>query len=111
MNKLIITLLTLAIFLGGCQKIDYDGTFSFEPNKPQITEPILVKFLADSTKLSESNSVEMLVYQYDIDLLSTTEIEMKKEGIGWTAQFIPEVETKGIVIAFKDDEVIENNNS
>lgn len=99
------------LFLVGCQGVEYKGTFSFEPQNPKASDPILVKFLADSTKLAESKSVEMLVYEYDVDLLSTSEFAMQKEGTGWTAKFNPKTETKGMIITFRDKEIIENNNS
>ena len=111
MKKIIVLFSLVALFFTGCQKVEFNGTFSTEPARPQITESILVKFLADGTKLLESNSVNMVLYQYDVDLLNTSEIAMKKEGNGWTAEFTPKDKTKGIIIIFKDDEISENNNS
>ncbi|MBU0579498.1 MAG: TlpA family protein disulfide reductase [Bacteroidetes bacterium] len=99
------------LFIVGCQGVEYKRTFSFEPKNPQASEPILVKFLADSTKLAESKSIEMLVYEYDVDLLSTSEFAMQKDGIGWTSKFTPKAETKGMIITFRDKEIVENNNS
>lgn len=111
MKKIILLLSLVTLFIAGCQKIEFNSTFSTEPQKPEQTESILVKFLADDTKLSESNSIDMIFYQYNVDLLSTTEIAMKKVENGWIAEFTPEADAKGIIITFKDDEIIENNNS
>ena len=102
MKKIIALLSLVILFFVGCQNIEYNGTFSIEPLKPQVSEPILVKFLADETKLSESNSVDMIIYQYDVDVLKTTQVKMKKEGNGWTAKFTPLENTKGIIITFKE---------
>ncbi len=110
--KKIIALLSLVILsFVGCQNIEYNGTFSIEPLKPQVSEPILVKFSAYETKLTESNSVDIIIYQYDVDVLKTTQVKMKKEGNGWIAKFTPLENTKGIIITFKEDEIIENNSS
>ena len=94
MKKIIVLFSLVVLIFTGCQNVEFTGTFSIEPLKPQVSESILVKFLADGTKLSESNSVDMILYQYDVDLLNTTEIAMKKEGTGWIAKFNPKGETK-----------------
>ena len=111
MRKIIFLFSFLALISIGCQKVTYEGTFSIEPQNPQIAESILVKFSPEETKLSEAKSIDMILYQYDVDILKTTEIRMKKVGAGWTAEFTPEKETKGFIIKFQDDEIIENNNS
>jgi len=111
MKKIILQLSFVALLFAGCQNIEFDGKFSIEPLKPELNESILVKFVADETKLSKSNSVDIILYQYDVDLLSTTEIAMKKEGNGWTVEFTPEADAKGIIITFKNEDIVENNNS
>ncbi len=111
MKKIILLISVTLLLFTGCQKFNFDETFSIEPLSPTPSQKITVKFLADETKLSDAKSIDMVVYQYDVDLLNTTELPMEKIGKGWVAYFTPDSLAKGLIITFKNDDIIENNNS
>ncbi len=111
MKKVFLSLAILLFVLSGCQKYNYDGTFSYEPNQPENSQELIIKYLVNNTKLSGAKSIDMTIYQYGVDLINTTEISMEKVGKGWIASFTPDSSATGVIITFKDDEIIDNNNS
>ena len=100
----------LIIFLASCSKqIEFNGTFSTDPEKPKAGEKVMVKYDPANTVLKNSEKIKMFVYQYDVDIENSSEYEMKKLEKGWTAEFILLPETKGTIIIFAEDETQDNN--
>jgi thiol-disulfide isomerase/thioredoxin len=110
MKKIILSLI-LILLASGCQKYDYNGVFSYEPTQPENSENILIKYFADGTKLSDAKTIDMTIYQYGVDLISTSQFSMEKVGKGWVKSFTPDSSTTGIIITFKDSQLIDNNNA
>ncbi|OGU34638.1 MAG: hypothetical protein A2068_14765 [Ignavibacteria bacterium GWB2_35_6b] len=109
--KLAIIFSFLLVFiLSSCTKpVEFKGTFSTAPEKPKAGEKVLVKYDPANTILKDSKEIKMLVYQYDVDIESSSEFEMQKIENGWTAEFIILPEAKGVVIIFAEDETQDNN--
>lgn len=98
------------LFLTSCTKpIEFRGTFSTDPEKPKTGEKVLVKYDPAKTVLKDSEKIKMFVYQYDVDIESSSEYEMQKIENGWTAEFIVLPETKGTIIIFAEEETEDNN--
>lgn len=100
----------LIFILASCTKpVEFKGTFSTEPEKPKAGEKVLVKYDPANTVLKDSEKIKMFVYQYDVDIESSSEYEMQKLENGWTSEFIVLPETKGTIIIFAEDETQDNN--
>ncbi|KAB2845947.1 MAG: redoxin domain-containing protein [Melioribacteraceae bacterium] len=100
----------LIFILASCTKpVEFKGTFSTEPEKPKSGEKVLVKYDPANTVLKDAEKIKMFVYQYDVDIESSSEFEMQKLENGWTAEFIVLPETKGTIIIFAEDETQDNN--
>lgn len=90
---------------------EFTEKFSIVPDSPQPGSELTVNYNPAGTDLEKSESIEMVVYQYDVDLESTTGFVMNKKGNGWTAKFTPAENTKGFIAVFKSGENKDNNDS
>ena len=88
----------------------WEGVFDFHPEKPEPGDEITIFYNADSTKLSSSEKIDMNAYLYSIKLDDAVGVEMKKTGKGWEGKIKTTKETRGIIIKFKDEETVDNNN-
>ena len=111
MRKIFFYLSFVIFSMTGCQKYDFKSTFSFEPAIPIQNEELTIKYLAEGTKLAEAKSIDATIYEYSIDLDKTTEVAMERSGKGWVSNFTPDSSTVGIILTFKDGDIIDNNNS
>lgn len=107
--SIIFSFLALIIITSCTKQIEFNGTFSIDPEKPKPGEKVLVKYDPANTVLSNSEEIKMFVYQYDVEVESSSEFEMLKNENGWTAEFIVHPETKGIIIIFAEGETQDNN--
>jgi len=105
-----LTVLIFALLIG-CQNVEFKTTFSTTPNKPQINQEITIKYLPEKTELAESKKIDAVIYQYNTDLISATQVEMQKKDKGWLVKFFPTKETKGAIIIFTDGEKTDDNKS
>lgn len=107
--SILFTILSLLILTSCTKKVEFNGTFSTEPENPKAGEKVLVKYDPANTVLKDSENIKMFVYQYDVDIESSSEYEMHKVDNGWTAEFIVLPETKGTIVVFAEDETQDNN--
>ncbi len=107
----IILLLTASLLLlQSCSnEIKIKGKFSTEPLKPKPGDEITVVYNPDSTGLNDAPRVDLVAYLYSTDLDGTKQIEMKKSKEGWTGKISTNDSTRGVLIKFKNDEDIDNN--
>ena len=111
MKKIFSSILISLFIFSGCQRYNYQGTFSYEPIQPNNSEEILIKYLGADTKLNNAASIDATIYQYGVNLIKTSEIPMQKVDNGWVANFTPDSSSTGVIITFKSGEIIDNNNS
>lgn len=93
--------LGLVVLLTSCGTESFEGKFSTEPAKPSLSEEVLVRYVADSTNLSGSESIDMVVHYYNESLYETKAITMEKGRDGWFTPFHTADSTRGAVIQFK----------
>ncbi|RPI68611.1 MAG: hypothetical protein EHM47_14305, partial [Ignavibacteriales bacterium] len=97
------------IFISCSTSPGWSGTFDFYPEKPEPGDEITVFYNADSTKLALHDSIEMMVYLYNVKLDNTLGVEMKKVDKGWEGRIKTNKDTKGLLIKFKDEDIFDNN--
>jgi thiol-disulfide isomerase/thioredoxin len=107
----LLVLITFLCLLISCSNNDFTSTFSYQPANAQPGNKIELLFNADSTKLADAENITAVVYQYNIDLESTTELKMQKLTGGWKTSFKTDNGTKGIVVKFVSGDEEENNDN
>ena len=111
-SVLLLMLSIISVFLlYSCSKeVKVKGKFSWEPEKPKPGDEITIIYVPDSTGLKNAPSVDLMVYPYSTGIDETKQIRMEKSGDGWKGKFTTPDSSKGILIKFKNDEDIDNNN-
>ena len=107
--SILISFLSILILASCTKPVNFEGTFSTEPEKPKAGEKVMVKYDPAKTVLKDSEKIKMFVYQYDVDIESSSEYEMQKVENGWTAEFVVLPETKGTIVIFAEGETQDNN--
>ncbi len=87
----------------------WEGVFDYYPEKPEPGDEITVFYNADSTKLASSDEIDMNAYLYSTELDDAVGVEMKKVQNGWEGKIKTTKDTRGIIIKFKNDDNIDNN--
>jgi len=87
----------------------WEGVFDYYPEKPEPGDEITVFYNADSSRLSSYNEIEMVAYLYSDNLDDAVSVEMKKVQNGWEGKINTTEETRGIIIKFRNDDNIDNN--
>ncbi len=111
MRKIYIaaTLFVFSLFFTSCSSKINNSKFYTNPENPKVSDNVTVYYRADSTNLAKADSIDMIVYQYNDDLLATDGFAMKKEGDKWTATFEPNKDALGAIIKFRQKDIIDNN--
>lgn len=110
MKKIIfIKILFLTLMFSCSSEHQWEGNFSFLPERPEPGDEITVYYNSDNTKLALSENVEMVAYTYSIGLDETVGIEMKKIKNGWKGKVQTTEKTKGVVVKFINQEIVDNN--
>lgn len=89
---------------------EFKGKFSFYPENPQPGDEVTVMYVSDSTNIAGAETIEMIIHYYSSELDSTIGVEMQREGIGWKAKFASSDNNYGVLLRFKSDEKVDNNN-
>jgi len=92
-----------------CSQPGWEGVFDYTEN-PKPGDEITVFYNSDSTKLSSFDKIEMTAYLYSKKLDDAVGIEMKKAKSGWEGKIKTTKDTRGIIIKFRNDDNVDNNN-
>ena len=113
MRKLVFIALELSIIiLISCSSDQkFSGTFSFTPSNPSIGDEITIRYVADSTNLAGSETIDLAAYFYNNDLIEAVSVELEKKKDGWYGNITPPENAYGLLIKFMNDEISDNNNS
>ena len=115
MNKLsyafVLVTISLGLFFSCSEKPEFKGKFSFYPNKPKPGDEISIRYVADSTKLADKETIDLAAYFYNNDLIEAVSVDLKKKDDGWYGNITPPENAYGILIKFVNDETSDNNNS
>ncbi len=106
---LLLLAASLLLFQSCSKEVKIKGKFSTEPLKPQPGEDITIIYNPDSTGLKDASKVSFVAYMYSTDLDSARQVEMQKSKDGWMGKISTTDSTRGILIKFKSDEDIDNN--
>lgn len=87
-----------------------EKNFSFTPEKPTPGTKITVTYNPQNTVLENSSWVKMFVSEYSKSIDLTEEYDLVKKGNVWTGSFVTADTTTGLVIRFKGEEGIDDNN-
>jgi len=104
LSFLIIPLLFL---LSNCGSEEFKGKFGYEPESPEPGKSLTVKYNPQGTELENSKSIELVVYSYNKDLISTEGYFMEKVDNHFEASFVPHNDAEGLVIKFVDGDDLE----
>ncbi len=108
-KSLLLVCSILLLLVIGCSE-QFSGKFSYEPEKPQLTDEITVKYDPTGTLLESSEQVSMLAYQFTGPNFPTVkEIAMEKKRKGWIGSFSPDDSAVVIFVNFADDKTVDNN--
>ncbi len=106
---LLIFAASLFLFQSCSQEVKLKQKFSTEPSMPKPGEEFTVIYNPDSTGLKDASQISMVAYLYNTDLDETRQVEMQKSNEGWKGKISTNDSTKGVLIKFKNDEDIDNN--
>ena len=108
--KYIYPLILLMFVFSSCSsEPEFEGTFDYYPEKPNAGDEITIFYNSDSTKLAQSDKIELVAYLYSKGLDNTVGVEMNKTENGWEGKVKTTPETRGIIVKFKHDEDLDNN--
>ncbi len=107
----IFAVLLFGILLFSCSKETTKTTniFSFDPVSPESGEEIKIYFLPDSTQLSGSDSIDAIIYEYNVVAEKATEIPMQRKKNYFMVKYLPSKETKGLILKFKSGKKEDTN--
>lgn len=112
MNNYIRLIILLSfLFLTACNNYDFSNRFSHLPEKPQPGEKVEILFNSSSTDLQDAESINLVIYSYDSDVISTDEYIMRKESGGWITEITTNPDSKGFIAKFLSDETEETNSN
>lgn len=103
--------LFLFLLLTACNNYDFSNKFSVIPTSPQPGEEVQILFNASNTDLKSSDSISLIMYSYNHDILSTREFVMTKENGGWITKVTTEPDSKGFIIKFVNGDEEDNNDN
>ncbi|MGE5399571.1 MAG: TlpA family protein disulfide reductase [Ignavibacteriales bacterium] len=111
MKRHLVSVLALLCSLAviSCASRGQANNFIYAPEEPMAGEAITIKYNPMGTSLAGAQNINMIVYQYSVDLDDTKDVAMVKEGNAWTATFKPEASARGILIKFKSGDEVDNN--
>ena len=108
-KSFLLGILFTALIVFSCGQEEFKEKFSFSPEKPKPGDEITVKYNPSGTKLENAGQIELITYLYSNGLDDTRGVEMEKKGNGWIAKFKTDQSDYGVLIKFKNDDVIDNN--
>ncbi|MBZ0178551.1 MAG: TlpA family protein disulfide reductase [Melioribacteraceae bacterium] len=107
-SRFFVSLLLILLFLlTSCGSEEFTGKFGYEPESPEPGKTLTVKYNPQGTGLENSKSIELVVYSYNKDLISSEGYLMKKVGNHWEASLTPHAEAEGLLIKFVDGDDLE----
>ncbi len=112
MKKFIIKIclfLIIITFISCSSEMVWEGVFDYYPENPKAGDEIIVFYNADSTKLSSFDKIELVAYLYSKKLDDAVGVEMKKVQNGWEGKIKTTKDTRGLIIKFKNDDNVDNN--
>jgi len=96
-------------FILGCGE-QFPENFSYLPEKPQANQEITLKYNPAGTNNEGAKDVEALAYQFHgAEMPVVKEVALKKKGKGWIGTFTPDDSALLLIINFKSDEGLDNN--
>lgn len=108
-KTLLISFFACLLFFNFCVKKEPIGRFSYSPEKPAPGGEITVNYNPAGTDLEEASKIYLVAYLYAKGTPEAKEVSMRKKGKSWKASFATEEKTRGVIVKFIDDEVVDNN--
>ena len=110
LKSLIIISIVSAFVFYSCGKKEVQQKFSYSPTNPKPGYELTVSYNSDSTNLSKAKKIDMIVYQYKVDIDTVLSVKMNKKNNRWVGSFNTTDSTRGAVIEFQAGDEIDNNN-
>jgi thiol-disulfide isomerase/thioredoxin len=104
-----LALLSFVLTLSCTTNNPVSSNFSYEPSKPYAGEEITVSFDASGSQVAKEAKLMLLVFEHTSKEPIAKEIEMTKDGNSYKAKFKTENSTRSLVVVFKGDKNLENN--
>ncbi|MBK7866631.1 MAG: hypothetical protein IPJ75_06320 [Ignavibacteriales bacterium] len=104
-----LALLSFVLTLSCTTNNPVSSNFSYEPTKPYAGEEITVSFDAAGSQVAKEAKLMLLVFEHTSKEPVAKEIVMTKDGNSYKAKFKTESSTKSLVVVFKGDKNLENN--
>ncbi len=83
--------------------------FSYEPSKPVAGGEITVTFDASGSHVEKDSTVNLIVFEHSSKEPVAKEVVMTKDGSSYKGKFKSETGTKSLVVVFRGDKNLENN--
>ncbi len=106
---LMLALLSFLLTLSCTTNRTVSTNFSFEPAKPVAGEEITVTFDAAGSQVEKEEALTLLVFEHSSKEPLASEVVMTKDGSQWKATFKSQSGTRSLVVVFKGDKGLENN--
>lgn len=105
--------LTILVFLTSlCTKQETPlKPFSFSPEKPVPGDAVIVTYTPVKDTFKSASRVDVLAYSVKTGWPKVTAVALEKKEASWTGTFIPEEESRCVIVKFKAGEEIDNNDN
>jgi thiol-disulfide isomerase/thioredoxin len=111
MFKAIIFSAALTVFISSCSdQTEFKGKFGFVPDKIFPGDEVTFMYNSDSTNLFGKEEIKCVAYLYNYDLINAIDVPLTKRGKTYSGKVETNKETFGILLKFKADDVVDNNN-
>ena len=99
-------------FLYSCSH-SYDETFTYSPSSLSPGGEVTVYYNSDSTDLAGIDSLQLIAYSFNNNLLSTESYDLTKDGAGFFCKFKTDKDADGVIVKFtsEEQEKTDNNNN
>lgn len=106
---LVIALLSFVLTLSCTTNRTISTNFTFEPAKPVAGEEITVTFDASGSHVEKEENLTLLIFEHTSKNPVAGEVAMTRDGSQWKASFKSQPGTRSLVVVFKGDKGLENN--
>ncbi len=102
--------LLLILFNSCSSEPEFKGKFGVSPDRFLPGDEVTVLFNSDSSNLAGRDDIKCIAYLYNDELINTIDIPLTKKGKIFSGKIKTDKETLGILLKFKTEEELDNNN-
>jgi|WetSurSiteA1Bulk_404760.scaffolds.fasta_scaffold03294_2 peroxiredoxin len=98
------------IFISCSSEPEFSGKFGYSPKSVSPGDEVTIFYNPDSTDLAGSDSIECIAYLFNKNLNNAIDVTLTSDKNYLTAKIQTNDSTLGVLIKFKSDDLLDNNN-